>query len=65
LIRKNTCMPLWSFQGARGTLPPTRRRPRCPSEDHSPLEAEPVSQSSTACAVQAALRRLALIRRST
>src|SRR5690242_20306822 len=27
LIRKNTCMSLWSFQGARGTTPTVPRRP--------------------------------------
>jgi hypothetical protein len=42
LIEKNTCMPLWSFQGARGTLP---AQPREAGQKNN----GPVSQNSTAC----------------
>ena len=50
LIRKNTCLPLWSFQGARELFrPPYRAR----TKPHTPISAVvrlgTVSQSSTAC----------------
>ncbi len=42
LIEKNTCMPLWSFQGARGPAPANSR----PGQTN---QRRPVSQNSTAC----------------
>ncbi len=41
LIEKNTCMPLWSFQGARGPAPAQL--------ENRPKQQRPVSQNSTAC----------------
>jgi hypothetical protein len=43
LIRKNTCMSLWSFQGARGARPPNREN-RTPARTGTGA----VSQNSTA-----------------
>ena len=42
LIEKNTCIPLWSFQGARGHASAIREEPGCLSRQW------PVSQNSTA-----------------
>jgi len=65
LIRKNTCMSLWSFQGARGLEPAVPRRSHCRLQGRDQFARAWTGTARSLKTqqrdlVQAALRRLAL-----